>query len=107
MRQSQPALKHPKHRARPRALVIVAHGGDSRAGFPRIVLFPAAVPDLVVHPAQTIAVGFPALDAPAVNVGPECEFAVSWFPDADAVGVGERLGGGDECVLVVGMPDVH
>lgn len=95
VRKSQPALKHPEHRARSRALVIVAHGGDSRAGFPRIILFPAAVPDLVVDAAQTIAVGFPALDTPAVNVGPECELAVAWFPDADTVGVGEWLGGGD------------
>jgi len=107
MRESQPTLEHPEHRARARTLVVVAHDGHSRAGFPRIVFFPAALPDLVVYAAQAIAIRFPTFDASTVNVWAECELAVSWFPDADAVGVSQWLGGGDQGVLIVGVPDVH
>jgi hypothetical protein len=107
MRKSQPALKHPEHRARSRALVVIAHNRNSRAGFPRIILFLAALSDLFVHAAETIAILFPALDAPAFDVRSECELAVAWFPNVGAVGVGLRLGGRDQGVLVGRVPDVH
>lgn len=93
--EGEPALEHAVDGAASGAGVEFRDDGEPPAGFPGVVGFVGALEDGVVEAAKAVAVLFPAFDAAAVHVWAQGEAGVAGGADAEAVCVGDGVGGGD------------